>query len=154
MFEGPFVFGQLRRQAGKGLSRGKFAAPEPGQRPARKPGLHAGNWDFPDAPLRGLYARVRRLHPQADGNGHGEGNARTDGLKLPGRWDDTLSHALQQAPQKGVESASDLDAETERLYADHVVPQRGTTRIGAAGTRGVIRSVSGQSCLRFVGYAL
>jgi hypothetical protein len=116
--------------------------------------FNAGNWDFPDAPLRGLYARVRRLHPQADGNGHGEGNARTDGLKLPGRWDDTVSHTLQQAPQKGVESASDLDAETERLYADHVAPQRGSTRVGAAGTRGVVRSVSGQSCLRFVGYAL
>ena len=39
MFEGPFVFGQLRRQTVKGLSRGKFAAPEPRQRPARKPGL-------------------------------------------------------------------------------------------------------------------
>jgi Protein of unknown function (DUF3037) len=112
------------------------------------------------------YARVRRLHPQADeellralrddlenrfatatqlfsGNGHGGGNAHTDWLKLLGKWDDTLSNALQLAPQKGV-LANDLDAETDRLYADHVAPQRGTTRVGAAVTRGVIRSYCAQ----------
>jgi len=112
------------------------------------------------------YARVRRLHPQADeellralrddlenrfatatplfaGNGHGEGNARTDWLKLLGKWDDTLSNALQLAPQKGV-FADDLDAETDRLYADHVAPQRGAARVGAAGSRGVIRSYCAQ----------
>jgi Protein of unknown function (DUF3037) len=114
------------------------------------------------------YARVRRLHPQADesllralrndledrfskagelfgGNGgaHGEGNGRADWLKLLGKWDETLSNALQLAPQKGV-YASDLDAETERLYADHVAPQRGTARVGAPGSRGVIRSYCAQ----------
>jgi hypothetical protein len=112
------------------------------------------------------YARVRRLHPQADeqllralrddlenrfatatplfaGNGHGERNARTDWLKLLSKWDDTLSNALQLAPQKGV-FANDLDAETDRLYADHVTPQRGAASVGAAGSRGAIRSYCAQ----------
>jgi Protein of unknown function (DUF3037) len=113
------------------------------------------------------YARVRRLHPQADeellralrdnlenrfatatqlfsGNDHEEGNARTDWLKLLGKWNDTLSIVLQLAPQKGVAGATDLDAETERLYADHVAPLRGAARVGAPGTRGVIRSYCAQ----------
>jgi hypothetical protein len=50
LFEGPFVFAQLRRQTGKGLSRGKFAAPEPRQRPARRPALQNGD-------VRGIYRR-------------------------------------------------------------------------------------------------
>jgi hypothetical protein len=114
------------------------------------------------------YARVRRLHPQADesllralrdnlenrfaqagelfrGNGdaHAAGNSRAEWLKLLAKWDDTLSNALQLAPQKGV-FTSDLDAETERLYADHVAPQRGATRVGAPGSRGAIRSYCAQ----------
>ncbi len=114
------------------------------------------------------YARVRRLHPAADesllralrndledrfataselfrGNGgaHAEGNGRADWLKLLGKWDDTLSNALQLAPQKGVYT-NDLEAETERLYADHVAPQRGTARVGAPGSRGIIRSYCAQ----------
>jgi len=89
------------------------------------------------------YARVRRLHPQADeellralrddlenrfagagelfpNNGqaadeaHGAGNGQAAWLRLLEKWDDTLSNALQLAPQKGV-YADDLDAETERL---------------------------------------
>jgi hypothetical protein len=70
------------------------------------------------------YARVRRLHPQADetllralrddledrfasasalfaSNGHPEGNGRSDWQKLLDKWDQTLSNALQLAPQKG-----------------------------------------------------
>jgi hypothetical protein len=43
--------------------------------------------------------------------------------QLLGKWDDTLSNVLQLAPQKGVWTA-DLDAELERLYADHVAMQR------------------------------
>ena len=114
------------------------------------------------------YARVRRLHPAADesllralrndledrfataselfhGNGdaHAGENGRADWLKLLGKWDDTLSNALQLAPQKGV-YANDLDAETERLYADHVAPERGAARVGAPGSRGVIRSYCAQ----------
>jgi hypothetical protein len=114
------------------------------------------------------YARVRRLHPRADesllrtlrndledrfataselfrGNGqaHEGGNGRADWLKLLGKWDETLSNALQMAPQKGV-YAYDLDAETERLYADHVAPERGSVRVGAPGSRGMIRSYCAQ----------
>jgi Protein of unknown function (DUF3037) len=112
------------------------------------------------------YARVRRLHPQADEellralrddlenrfatagelfreNGHTAGNPRGDWLKLLGKWDETLSHALQLAPQKGV-YAEDLDAEVERLYADHVAPQRAASRVGASGSRGAIRSYCAQ----------
>jgi hypothetical protein len=120
------------------------------------------------------YARVRRMHPRADeellralrddlenrfataaqlfnGNGSGNGGAgRTDGaqasadwLKLLGKWDETLSNALQLAPQKGVH-AEDLDAETERLYADHVALQHGAARVGAPGSRGAIRSYCAQ----------
>ena len=112
------------------------------------------------------YARVRRLHPRADeellralhddlesrfstatqlfhGNGSGNGQASADWLKLLGKWDETLSNALQLAPQKGVH-ADDLDAETERLYADHVALQRGAARVGAPGSRGAIRSYCAQ----------
>lgn len=116
------------------------------------------------------YARVRRLHPRADeellralrddlenrfatatqlfnGNGTADpadnGQANVDWLKLLGKWDETLSNALQLAPQKGVH-ADDLDAETERLYADHVALQRGTARVGAPGSRGAIRSYCAQ----------
>lgn len=114
------------------------------------------------------YARVRRLHPQADesllralrdnledrfaraselfgGNGaaYAEENGRADWLKLLEKWDNTLSNALQLAPQVGV-YASDLDAETERLYADHVAPQRGAARVGVPGSRGAIRAYCAQ----------
>jgi Protein of unknown function (DUF3037) len=110
----------------------------------------------------GEYARVRRLHPRADegllralrddlenrfatatqffgGNGKSESQASADWLRLLAKWDETLSNALQLAPQKGVH-AGDLDAETERLYADHVAPERGAARVGAPGSRGAIRS--------------
>ncbi len=114
------------------------------------------------------YTRVRRLHPAADeevlrarrnhleerfatasevfrgdGQAHEQGNGRADWLKLLDKWDDTLSQALQLAPQKGVH-AGDLDAETERLYADHVAPERIAARVGAPGSRGMIRSYCAQ----------
>lgn len=118
------------------------------------------------------YARVRRLHPRADeellralrddlenrfatatqlfnGNGgaaadkSGNGQASADWMKLLGKWDETLSNALQLAPQKGLHG-DDLDAETERLYADHVALQRGAARVGAPGSRGAIRSYCAQ----------
>src|ERR1700758_5458734 len=125
-------------------------APEPGERRLRL-------MEDPDE-----YARVRRLHPQADEtllralrddledrfasasalfatNGHTEGNGRSDWLKLLDKLDLTLSNALQLAPQKGT-YAEDLDAETERLYGDHVAVPRGGARAGVPGSRGVIRS--------------
>jgi hypothetical protein len=103
------------------------------------------------------FARVRRLHPAAD-----EGLLRGlrddledrlrdarhtaengDWQKLLAKWENTLSNALQLAPQKGV-YAEDLDAELERLYADHVAPQRAASRVGAAGTRAFVRNYCAQ----------
>jgi hypothetical protein len=106
------------------------------------------------------YNRVRRLHPQADetllralrddledrfqsasANGSNGGSAHWQ--QLLGKWDDTLSNALQLAPQKGV-LAADLDAELERLYADHVAMQRAPGRLGAPGSRAQMRSYCSQ----------
>ena len=110
----------------------------------------------------GEYARVRRLHPQADerllralrddlenrfelargSQGHGSSSGRSNGnalQELLRKWDDTLANVLQLAPQKGV-IASDLDAELERLYTDHVAVARGAGRVGVPESRGAIRS--------------
>jgi len=103
------------------------------------------------------FARVRRLHPAAD-----EGLLRGlrddledrledarqtaeggDWQKLLAKWENTLSNALQLAPQKGV-FAEDLDAELERLYSDHVAPQRAASRVGAAGSRAFVRNYCAQ----------
>ena len=99
------------------------------------------------------FARVRRLHPQADEallRALRDDFERQFAVKNGGwqqvleKLDQTLSNALQLAPQKGV-LAEDLDAEIERLYADHVAPPR--ARAGAAerpGSRGAIRSYCNQ----------
>jgi DUF3037 family protein len=104
------------------------------------------------------YTRVRRLHPQADefllrrlrdeledrfesvvgSNGQGGGLQ-----ELIAKWDNTLSNALQLAPQKGILS-DDLDAELERLYKDHVALPRKPVRVGAPGSRAQIRSYCSQ----------
>jgi hypothetical protein len=106
------------------------------------------------------YRRVRRIHPGADelvlralrddledrfqsaATSGTTGNT-GDGQRLLAKWDDTLSNALQLAPQKGV-FAADLDAELERLYADHVAPQRTASRVGAPGSRANLRSYCSQ----------
>jgi hypothetical protein len=108
------------------------------------------------------YARVKRLHPRADEEllrrlrddledrlaGAGElfangdipasGNSPTIWLKLLAKWDDTLANLLQLSPQKGLH-ASDLDAEIERLYTDHVAPQPRYSQEIAPRTRGDLR---------------
>jgi Protein of unknown function (DUF3037) len=112
------------------------------------------------------YARLRRLHPGADesllralrnnledrfdsaagSNGHGTNGGGSNGSalhELLRKWDDTLSNALQLAPQKGVVT-SDLDAELERLYGDHVALPRAPTRIGTSGSRMQMRSYCSQ----------
>ena len=107
------------------------------------------------------YARLRRLHPEADeshlralrdnledrfdffrsANGGGSnGSALQELLR---KWDDTLSNALQLAPQKGV-VANDLDAELERLYGDHVALPHMPSRVGAPGGRAQMRSYCSQ----------
>ena len=112
------------------------------------------------------YARLRRLHPEADesllralrdnledrfdsfrsSNGHGANGQGFNGSALQEllrKWDDTLSNALQLAPQKGV-IANDLDAELERLYGDHVALPRVPSRVGAPGSRVQMRSYCSQ----------
>ena len=106
------------------------------------------------------YARVRRLHPAADeallralrddlenrfeaalrSNGHASAGGLPELLR---KWDETLSNAVQLAPQKGVIS-EDLDAELERLYTDHVAVPRAAARAGAPGTRVQMRSYCAQ----------
>jgi DUF3037 family protein len=108
------------------------------------------------------YARVRRLHPQADErvlrrlrddlenrfeSAYGTQGRSTNGgaqngatlQELLRKWDDTLANVLQLAPQKGVLSG-DLDAELERLYADHVAPAARDGRAGVPGSRGATRA--------------
>jgi hypothetical protein len=106
------------------------------------------------------YNRVRRLHPRADeallralrddledrfqsASARSSNGGNASWLQLLGKWDETLSNALQLAPQKGVH-ATDLDAEMERLYADHVAMQRAPSRVGAPGSRAQMRSYCSQ----------
>jgi hypothetical protein len=101
-------------------------------------------------------ARVRRLHPAADEDllralrddledrlAKAVNGSPGDWQKLLAKWDDTLSNALQLAPQIGL-LGENLDAELERLYLDHVAPPRSPSRMGAPGNRAMIRSYCGQ----------
>lgn len=63
--------------------------------------------------------------------------------KILRKCDETLSVALQIAPQKGV-LADDLDAELERLYSDHVAVPRVYSRVGQPGNRATIRAYCAQ----------
>ena len=117
------------------------------------------------------YRRVRRFHPQADeallralrddledrfrtfvspASGNGEarvemgGGVERDWQQLLAKWDDTLSNALQLSPQKGVLAFTDLDAELDRLYTDHVAVQYVPGRVGAPGSRSRVRSYCSQ----------
>src|SRR5258706_6711310 len=106
------------------------------------------------------YNRVRRLHPWADeallralrdnlenrldsgGRANGGNGSQIPWQKVLSKWDETLSNALQIAPQKGV-LADDLDAEAERLYADHVAVSPRNAR-GPPGRRSGIPAYSAQ----------
>src|SRR6266849_3871980 len=112
------------------------------------------------------YARIRRLQPTAEEDtlrgfrDHLEDRfatylrnrrAEQEGAlsvgeelhKLMENWNTTLSNGLQLAPQKGV-YAEDLDAELERLYTEHVAPPLKVIRVGAPGSRAMIRSYCSQ----------
>ena len=104
------------------------------------------------------FARVRKLHPSADqavlrglrehlesrfdSAGAANGSA-ADWQQVLAKLDNTLSEALQLAQPKGV-LGGDLDAELDRLYADHVAPQRAAWRVGAPGSRAFIRNYCSQ----------
>ncbi|GAC1703136.1 MAG: hypothetical protein NVS9B4_10320 [Candidatus Acidiferrum sp.] len=121
------------------------------------------------------YRRVRRVHPGADeallralrddledrfsgartvangavgssANGQSAaGDPAHDWQELLAKWDNTLSNAVQIAPQKAVlTGAGGLDGEMERLYADHVAVTQGPARVGVPGSRAVVRSYCSQ----------
>jgi hypothetical protein len=103
------------------------------------------------------YVRLRRLHRQADESVLREvrddledrfdaapkaNGGPFDGMvweQILSKWDETLSNAIQLAPQKGVIS-NDLDAELERLYEDHVALPHAPSRFGIPHTRPRMRS--------------
>jgi Protein of unknown function (DUF3037) len=103
------------------------------------------------------YTRVRRLHPSADEallralrddledrlDPEAGYDTAIDLEKILRKCDETLSTALQIAPQKGV-LADDLDAELERLYTDHVAVPRIHSRVGQPGNRATIRAYCAQ----------
>lgn len=109
------------------------------------------------------YRRVRRLHPDADeavlralrdnlesrfedakgANGRTSEKSGTEWLKTLAKWDETLSNAVQLAPQKAV-LGSDLDVELERIYVDQIAVPRTVARAGAPGSRSVVRSYCAQ----------
>lgn len=112
------------------------------------------------------YARIRRLHPDAQEETlrgfrdelegrfasylrnmrmeHGPSVLPGEELhRLVEQWNATLSNGLQLAPQKGV-YADDLDTEMERLYKHHVAPPRKPARVGAPSSRASLRDYCSQ----------
>src|SRR6266852_2461899 len=90
------------------------------------------------------YRRVRRLLPRADeallrnvrddlenqlAVFHQRNTAPGDWQKVLVKWDQTITNAVHFAAPKGT-VAEDLDAELERLYADHVAVPRPPGRAG------------------------
>lgn len=82
----------------------------------------------------GEFARVRRLHPNADEEllrrlsdvfAPRSAAGETSPASYIGRLEQTLSDTVQLSPQKGL-LAEDLEAELDRLYRDHVeAPRQG-----------------------------
>ena len=107
------------------------------------------------------YRRVRRFHPLADEEllrGLQDSleaqmpSAPEDLSPFVEKLDQTLSNVLQLSAQRGVLTA-DVEEELERLYRDHVAPQRwqGATQADLntpAGIRRRIRDVFGAAGLR------
>lgn len=100
----------------------------------------------------GEFARVRRLHPNADEellrrlsdvftpqSPAGETNPAT----YIGRLEQTLSNTVQLSPQKGL-LADDLDTELDRLYRDHVESPRHGRLTADVTSRNGIRARANQ----------
>src|SRR5215475_10815224 len=84
--------------------------------------------DHPDSTFDDLVRRARSQTP----------HLLTDFQNLVEKWEGTLSTGIQLSPQRGVE-AQDLQAEADRLYSEHVGLERDGTRVGAPGSRAMIR---------------
>lgn len=97
--------------------------------------------EYDETLLRALRDDLEDRFQSASANGSNGGG--TNWLQLLGKWDETLSNALQLAPRKGIH-AGDLDAEVERLYADHVAMQHAPNHVGAPGSRAQTRSYCSQ----------
>lgn len=97
--------------------------------------------DVDEAVLRDLRSGLEeRFAAASPGNGAKGGESNRASLtELLQKWDEVLSNAVQLAPPKGV-IASDLDAELERLYGDHVAVPRRPGRVGAPGSRPQMRA--------------
>jgi Protein of unknown function (DUF3037) len=100
----------------------------------------------------GEFARVRRLHPQADENLLRRlpeefeaqfAGANGTALERVQRMTQTLSNAVQLSSQKGL-LAEDMDAELDRLYHDHVEPPHVERRFEDLSTRNAIRTRANQ----------
>lgn len=106
---------------------------------------------------QGEFARVLRLHPSADqavlrglrehlesrfDSVEGYNGSSIDWQEVLAKWDSTLAEAVQFAQPKGL-LGGDLDEELERLYTDHVTPQK-AWRVGAPGSRAYIRKYCSQ----------
>ncbi len=105
---------------------------------------------------QGDFARVRKLHPNADESllrrlpeefetqlASGNGASTGQPLEQLARLTQTLSNAVQLSPQKGL-LADDLDAELDRLYHDHVEPPRFSRTFEDLSTRNSIRTRANQ----------
>jgi hypothetical protein len=112
------------------------------------------------------FSRIRRLQPRADEDAirdlrdhledrfatflSNERSEREGGVQ-PGealqqiidKWNSTLANGIQLAEQKGV-YAEDLDSEVERLYRERVAPLRKEPRVGAPGSRAMVRNYCSQ----------
>jgi hypothetical protein len=84
------------------------------------------------------FARIRRLHPEADENllrnlstvfDAPPNGARPNGIAWLAKLEDILSNAVQLSPRKGL-LAEDFDAELDRIYHEQVEPVR-PARAGA-----------------------
>ena len=109
------------------------------------------------------FARLRRMQPQSDEEvirrtrehlddqfvgfikqfrADASASAK-DFQKLIEKWEGTLSTGIQLSPQRGV-YAENLQAEADRLYSEHVGLERAQARVGAAGSRAMIRNYCSQ----------
>jgi len=88
------------------------------------------------------FARIRRLHPEADENllrnlgtlfDAPPNGSRHDGVAWLAKLEDTLSNAVQLSPRKGL-LAEDFDAELDRIYHEQVEPPQ-PVRAGARDLR-------------------